>query len=136
DDPETGLRCKTRPDRLIERAQMLVDLKSTRDAREHPFARDAEQRAYWLKLALYRRALRAVDWPYQQAAIVAVESEPPYDLIPYLIQEGDVDSADREVSRLLRVYRECVDTDTWPGYATEFAELRRPAWATNDLEAA
>lgn len=132
DDPETGVRCKVRPDRLVERAGMLVDLKTTRDATHHFFAGDAERRGYFRKLALYRRALRTVGWPYGMAAVLAVESEAPHDLIPYLAQESDLDAADTELSRLLEVYRRCAAEDVWPGYTEEFRTLFRPSWGKDE----
>lgn len=138
-DADTGILCKFRPDRLIERAGLLVDIKTTRDAAPWAFPGDAERRGYFRKLAFYRRGLRALGWPYQATAIVAVESSAPYDLICYLVDEAALDSAEQEVVRLLRRYRECEETDTWPGYQTGpdgFALLARPAWAKDytDLE--
>lgn len=137
EDPETGVLCRFRPDRLVERAGMLVDIKTTRDAAPWAFPGDAERRGYFRKLAFYRRGLRALGWPYQATAIVAVESHAPYDLICYLIDETALDSAEREVVRLLRQYRQCHETDTWPGYQTGedgFATLARPGWAKDYTE--
>lgn len=137
EDPEARVLCKFRPDRLVERAGMLIDLKTTRDAAPWAFPGDAERRGYFRKLAFYRRGLRALGWPYQATAIVAVESHAPYDLICYLIDETALDSAEREVVRLLRQYRQCHETDTWPGYQTGedgFATLVRPGWAKDYTE--
>lgn len=134
DDPDTGVRCRIRPDRLVERAGMLVELKSCRNAAEYAFARDAEARGYFLKLALYRRGLRAIGWPYRASAVLAVESAAPFDPVPYLITESDLDGADHEITRLLYRFRECERDDFWPGQASEFKELRRPRWAANDEE--
>jgi hypothetical protein len=133
DDPETGVRCKIRPDRLIERAGMLVDVKTTRDAATWAFPRDAENRGYFRKMAFYRRGLRAAGWPYASAAVVAAESGAPYDLICYLLEEDDLDGAEKEVVRLLRTFRTCEEMNVWPGYAQEFQPMRRPAWAKEDF---
>lgn len=133
DDPETGVRCKARPDRLVERAGMLVDVKTSRDASPQQFPRLAENLGYFRKVAFYRRGLREVGWPYQCAAVLAIEPDAPFDLAPYLINdEQALDSAVPEIDRLLRLYRTCSDTDTWPGYAdgaAGFLTLERPSWA-------
>ena len=131
DDPETGVTCRIRPDRLVERVGMNVDIKSTRDAAEWAFPRDAENRGYFRKLAFYRRGLRSIGWPYQSTAVLAIESAAPHDLIPYLVLEEDLDSADQEITRLLERYKMCEADGVWEGYATEFLVLRRPAWAVN-----
>lgn len=136
-DPETGVLCKIRPDRLVERSGVLVEIKTTRDAAPWAFPGDAERRGYFRKLALYRRGLRALGWDYQATAIIAVESERPHDLICYLLDEEDLDAADREVSRLLRQYRTCEEVGVWPGYQSGedgFVILRRPDWAKDFTE--
>lgn len=134
DDPTTGVRCKVRPDRLIERAGMLVDIKTTFNAAPSDFANQAERLGYFRKLAFYRRGMWAVSWPYKASAVVAPESAAPHDVVCYLVEESDLDGADAEVIRLLRVFDSCVQTNTWEGYAAEFQTLRRPAWANRDGE--
>ena len=134
DDPGTGITCKARPDRLVTRAKMLVELKSTRDAAAWAFPPDAERRGYFRKLALYRRGLRAVGWDYLSTVVVAVESAPPHDLACYLVDEGSIDSAEQEVTGLLRRLQHCRGTDTWPGYGEGLRHLARPAWATKQTD--
>ena len=135
DDPETGVRCKIRPDRLVERARMLVEIKTTRDASEWRFPRDAENRGYFRKVAFYHRGLAALGWKRTATAVLAIESAAPYDMMPYLIDEEDpgLAKADEELSRLLRTLRTCTETDEWPGYEEQlFRPLRRPAYAYRD----
>lgn len=134
EDPDTGVLVRVRPDRLVERAGMYVALKTTRDATPEAFAKDAENRGYFRSFALYRRAFRAIGWPYSTTAVLAVESEPPYDAVPYLIDEADIDGAEAEVTRLLRRFKDCEAEGRWPGVATEFLTLRRPRWATQHEE--
>lgn len=137
DDPETGIRCKIRPDRLVERTRMYVAVKTARDASAWAFARDAEKRGYFRGLALYRRGLRAIGWPPQEIAVLAIEPEAPHDLNPFLTEPEDIDSADAEVTRLLLLYHTCTENDYWPGYASSesgFSILRRPEWAKKGQE--
>lgn len=136
EDPETGVVCRARPDRLVERAGMNAEIKTTRDAAEWAFPAQAENLGYFRKLAFYRRGLRTLGWPYQYTAVLAIEAEPPFDLECYLADEGATDAAletaDLEVSRLLRDYADCAKANHWPGYnrGAGFRTLRRPAWAT------
>lgn len=137
DDPETGVRCRIRPDRLVRRAGMHVALKSARAASGYAFRRDAESRGYFRSLALYRRGLQAVNWPYQHTSVLAIEPEPPHDLECWLVEEGTPDgaleTADREVTEALRDFVRCRDDDFWPGYNRgELKLLTRPGWATRD----
>lgn len=130
EDAQSGVVCKIRPDRLVERTGTLVELKSARDAAPWAFPRDAANRGYHRKLVLYRRGLCALGWPYQTSVIAAVESTPPFDVACYLVAEEELDAAEREVERLLRQYRTCVDLDLWEGYSPDFIEMKLPAWAT------
>lgn len=135
-DPITGVACKMRLDRDVPRAAVIVDLKSTRDASPHAFARQCANLGYHRKSAFYRRGCAALDRPRNGSALIAVESSPPYAVAVYLLDEGDLDRADTEIARHLNVYADCLDRDEWPGYGSEMTSLPMPGWATegNDDE--
>ncbi len=129
EEPETGVLCKIRPDRLVHRASILPDLKSTRDASPDFFFRQAETLGYWRKAAFYRRGCAALGKPLTASALIAVESAEPFGVAVYLLDEDHLRAADEEVGRLLRRFAMCATDDHWPGYGDEFQTLRRPAWA-------
>jgi hypothetical protein len=135
EDPETGLLCKARPDRLIRRAGMLVELKTTGDASHRAFAAHAARLGYHLGAAHYRRGLRVLhkagvmDYAVTASAIVAVESDAPHVVGCYLIDERDIERAEVDVVRSLHHMAACRDANEWPGYGPEFRTLRFPGWA-------
>lgn len=124
-DSETGVLGKARPD-LLAGNGILVDFKTTRDAAPWSFTRDADKLGYFRKFAWYRRALRALDWPYTCSAVVAPETAAPFDLVYYHVDETELDAEDREIDGLLRLYRTCQESGVWPGYADDFVFLTRP----------
>ncbi len=134
EDPDTEVLCKIRPDRLVERAGLSVNLKSTRDASPWVFGSDAARRGYHRREAFYRRGLAALGTECTASALVTVESAPPYSVACYLIDEEHLRIANDEVTRLLEHYRYCEAEDHWPGYGEEFLTLRLPAWATRNEE--
>ena len=134
EDPETGVLCKIRPDRLVERAHLSVNLKSTRDASPWAFGSDAARRGYHRREAFYRRGLAALETECTASALVTVESAPPYSVACYLIDEGHLRIANDEVTRLLEHFKFCEAKDYWPGYGDEFLPLRLPRWATRTEE--
>ena len=134
EDPETGVLCKVRPDRLVERANLSVNLKSTRDASPWVFGSDAARRGYHRREAFYRRGLAALGRECTASALVTVESVPPYSVACYLIDEDHLRVADTEVTRLLEHFKYCEAADYWPGYGDEFLTLRLPGWATRTEE--
>lgn len=130
EDPDTGVLCKFRPDRVVGRASLNVNLKSARDASPIGFGRAAANLGYHRREAFYRRGLRAVGVECRGSAIVAVEPDPPYAVACYLWDEEDLNAAEREVIRLLRYYATCERDNHWPAYGEEFLSLRLPKWAT------
>ena len=134
EDPETGVLCKIRPDRLVERANLSANLKSTRDASPWVFGADAARRGYHRREAFYRRGLAALGTECTASALVTVESAPPYSVACYLIDEDHLRVAGTEVTRLLDHFKYCEAADYWPGYGDEFLTLRLPGWATRTEE--
>lgn len=130
EDPDTGVLCKFRPDRVVSRARLNVNLKSARDASPIGFGRAAANLGYHRREAFYRRGLRMVGADCSGSAIIAVEPEPPYAVACYLWDEEDLEAAEHEVIRLLRYYATCERYDHWPAYGEEFLTLRLPKWAT------
>lgn len=137
-DEETGVQCKMRADYLLTPEQgsllglhfgLISDLKSTRDARG--FQRDAWNMGYHIQAAFYRRGYCAHFGVAEPPPFVflAWEKEPPYAGIPYPSGEQFLTIGDREVSRLLRLYAECNEADSWPAYSDELVWLEPPAWA-------
>lgn len=60
---------------------------------------------------------------------VAVEREPPYAVACYELDAEDLRIGRVRYRQALRVYQECVASDTWPSYPQEIRVLELPAWA-------
>ena len=83
DDPTLGLRCKSRLDFWHAERELVVDLKTTRDLDQ--FGRSAATYGYHRQAAMQLRAAVASALGARRPAhlIVAVESEPPYEVVVY-----------------------------------------------------
>ena len=129
EDPETGVLCKFRPDRVTTACArtILVDLKTCRDAGPR-FWRTIAERGYAHQAALYRRGLAKLGTACEAAVIIAVESEPPHGVGCYLLDEDDLARAHADITELLADYRECAEADEWLGYPVELHEGRVPEW--------
>ncbi len=126
-DERTGLDLKGRVDWF--NGYGLVDLKTTADVDPRWFGMTAARQGYHAQLAFYRRGLHAqqLDAP---AKILAVESEPPHDVIVYSLSEDDLAAGDREIDALLARVVECTRTNVWPGRCDgDETPLQLPAWA-------
>jgi hypothetical protein len=135
-DPEFGAVCKGRFDCLIERPDRIIvaDFKTTGDASPDAFGRDAAKFGYVFQMAFYRRAC-SVLFPGKafDAYIVAVESEDPYAVAVYSIDDDTLAVGMSEVRTKLAQYAAAVKSNKWPGYDAE-TPLVLPAWAYRQIE--
>lgn len=146
DDPETGVRCKGRWDRYVPELLdgTIMDVKTTRDARPHPFTREIVKYGYARQAALYLMGAKALGLPCEGYALLGVEKEPPFGLALYRITEatfgvipepGDVAfHMVRHVQALLRRYDACTTSGEYPGYPPEVTDVTLPSWAWSDLD--
>lgn len=128
-DPETGVECRARFDRL--NTAQAVDLKTTRgSAGPHGFAREAANYGYPIQEAHYGAVhawATGADEPLPMAFIV-VEKAPPHLVAVHYFDEITRMVA-RELAAKARVtYAECVATDTWPGYSADPYVTQVPSW--------
>jgi hypothetical protein len=137
DDEETGVRCKARVDRLVEEyGGIVLDLKTTTDARAEAFERRIFEYGYFRQLGLYQAGLAAHGLRMKHLVIAALEKERPYAVAGYRLSDGAADAGREELRKLLRTYAECQQNNHWPAYPVDIRELSLPAWAWGKLDAA
>lgn len=107
-----------------------IDLKTTQDASTDAFGRTAGKYAYYSQDAWYRDALRACfDIADPAFLFIAVEKHPPYLVNVLELDPYDVELGARRNRRAIDLYRQCRDTDTWPGYGDGVNQATLPRWA-------
>ena len=137
DDPDTGVRCKVKIDCLTyledETIPVVVDYKTTTDARTNKFVRDAAEYGYFLQAAMYTegvmRCLKLTDRP--RFIFVVQEKKPPYSLNIITVPDDTMLYGIDLMRECLGTYRECMEMDNWPGYTGAFNvenELYVPGW--------
>jgi len=136
-DRETRIPCKARVDRVGH--GFFVELKTTRSLDPHDFERTCAQLAYHGQLAFYARGLKA-NRRKTHPILIAVENEPPYDVVIYEPDEEFMWMGDEFAGDLLRKLSKCQKTQRWPGRSSGVQTLSLPGWllsqydeATSDL---
>lgn len=121
---ETGVECKGRLDALS--SEWIIDYKTTTDASTNAFTREAIRYGYDLQAAMYMDAARANGYNPKGFIFIAQEKNAPY--LINVIRAGDafLDRGRWIMMDLLQKYKECRDSDTWPGYGEN--ELILPEW--------
>jgi hypothetical protein len=135
-DPATGIRCRVRPDWLIERTGLTisVDLKTTVDASPAGVQKAIEKYAYHQQDALYCDGIHASGLaPDGVRFLFVFQQKTP----PYLVTVRELDEQARDIGRArnehaLRIYADCERTGIWPdwtGPATDIPFINLPTWA-------
>lgn len=135
-DKATGVRCRVRPDWLkqLPGLTLAVDLKTTKDANPEAVSRAIRDYSYHQQDAFYTDGIYAATGAEDVRFIFVFVSKTP----PYLITVRELTDQDRDIGRArneraLRIYAECVATDTWPdwtGPVTEIPQIGMPTWDT------
>lgn len=118
-----GVRCKGRTDALSD--DPIIDLKKVATADPHLFANAIVEYGYHIQAAAY---LRIFD--RRRFILMAVESEPPYDVVPYELDRETLMRGDRELNQLLSAYAECKKSGRYPGRSDTPKTIGLPEWAT------
>ena len=137
DDSESGVRCKARVDRLVEDfGGVVLDLKTTTDARPHAFERKVFEFGYFRQKPLYQDALWQCGIETKHCVIAAAEKEDPYAVAGYRLADGAADAGREELRKLLALYAKCEREKSWPAYPFDITEISLPRWGWDQLEAA
>jgi hypothetical protein len=133
--PRTLLKLKCRIDKLIPKLAIL-EIKTTRSIQPGRFATSCAQLAYQIQFALYADAVAAAGYGSLPFYVVAVENEPPYEVVLYEAKEEDILSFGRlQYEDALDIVAACQNYGKWPGFASEETlNLKLPDWAKPSLE--
>lgn len=135
-DEETGLLCRCRPDLWV--GDVVLDVKTTDDAREDAFRRSVEKWRYYVQAALYLDGLRqaaeqagglpdGLEVP-RYFVFGAIEKRAPYLNAAYVLDATSMDIGRREYREDLDALASAVRTDEWPGYPSEVQPISLPEW--------
>ena len=132
-DEATGLKCKCRLDRLTR--ESIIDLKTTGSVNPRIFGALAYRMGYVEQHAFYGMGA-AANGIMRVPQIIAVESEPPWDVAVLGIDDDSLYMAERKVRKLLDRVADCKRARRWPGRYPDEDLLLLPAYAYNDSDEA
>lgn len=154
DDESTGIACKARLDMVAwsPNEVIVVDIKTTKDARPAEFARQIATLDYHVQAAFYLDAAIAAhdQEPFgsllphigragkipdliSEFFFIAVENIHPFAVNVFRLHAGALDQARREINKLMEIYNTCQESGIWPGYAVDnYAGLHLPKWAQDE----
>jgi hypothetical protein len=128
-DPETGIRCKCRPDLLVS-PWLILDVKTTEDASEEAFMRSCANYRYDLSAAMYREGARHATQKSLDFVFLAVEKKPPYAVALYKASDRFLEHGDMLFRRALSTLKYCRQAASYRGYQPDgvISEIDLPRW--------
>src|SRR5438477_1003574 len=140
-DPETGVRCKARPDYLPAHGRWLVDLKTAASANPRSWRDQAYRLGYHARAAWYLDSAAAVLGQIpEEYWFVIVEKEPPY-LVSVVSFDTDGLAWGRIANRkACQRFAVSAAANEWPGYREPGQNHDRafriglPPWALYQLQ--
>lgn len=113
DDPETGIRCKGRMDKLCEHQGKFCDLKTCQDLlKAHRSFTDWN---YARQMAHYRAGYAVLTGELLTPWVCAVEKQSPYCVHTAPVDDESIEWGESEQQRLLQLIADCRERDEWPG---------------------
>jgi len=142
-DEETGLLCRCRPDLWV--GDVVIDIKTTDDAREQSFERSIEKFRYYVQAPFYldglRKAIEQSGEPLPEGLKVpkyfmfgAIEKKAPYLTAVYVLDPVSMEIGRREIGEDLSALADAIGRDDWPGYPRDIRPIGLPAWRTRQEE--
>jgi len=130
--------CRAMVDNLLFDDKEIVncDFKSTNaSAAPQPGARRIFDLGYHLQAAFYERGLRALIGDGDTRPIVSrfvmQETEPPYLLSVFEIDEEGREIGRKMAATALAFWRRCLADNVWPGYPARIVTAEIPPWAAS-----
>lgn len=135
-DPDTGIECKCRPDWLTGDGAVVLDVKTTEDARQEAFARSIVNYRYFVQAPFYIDGVGMATGAVPDLFVfIAVEKSPPYPTAMYFADQQMIEHGRAEYSRNLSTIKASRESGLWLGYPEELMPISMPRWAVTRLDA-
>ena len=129
EEVERNELARLRADRIDTAHNVLVDIKTARDASYTGFARACVEHRYHLQREWYMMGARECGHAFDEFIFLVVESGPPYGIGLYTIPQRWCQQAAAMLRSNLETYARCLELDEWPAYPHEVRDLELPAYA-------
>jgi len=135
-DPETGIDCRIRPDWHMPPCDewpngIILDLKTTDDAREQAFRRTVETFGYDLSAAMYSHGFQ-VHYQTENPPVflfLVVERDEAYGVMCYEADDELLSLGHNKYRRAIALLQECRESNQYRGYPNSIQKLKPAAWA-------
>ena len=135
-DPTTGVECRVRPDWCLPPCDafpngLIIDLKTTDDARPAAFARTCANFGYDISAAMYVDGFQLHYGTYEAPdfLFLVIERDAPFAVACYQASHDMLVNGRDKLNRSLSEFAKCQSVDIWHGYPALINPIDLPAWA-------
>lgn len=136
-DPVYGLNLRIRPDWHIAPCKefpngLIIDLKTTDDARPMAFSRTCANFSYDLSASMYREGFQAYYQTEEKPAFIflVAERNMPFNVKQYKASDLFLSVGDGRYSKAKERLAESLLIDEWDGYSTDLEDIFLPSYLT------
>ncbi len=140
-DADTGIECKAKLDFLIEPCEqfpngLIIDLKTTNNATDVEFAKSVYTFGYYNQVAFYCNAVKTIykTQDYPPFIFIPVEKSAPYECTFFASDEMMLKIGLQENTKLLNLYKSCLESNNWAGYEDKIQTIGLPSWVVNKFD--
>lgn len=124
-----GVVCRARTDWLRNDYDFVDDLKTTaRSANPTSFVKTFYDLGYDVQAAFYSRGVEALTGITPTFRFIVVEASEPHAVTVFALAPDALDLAQAKVDRAIGLWRESLEKNHWPGYATDVVHVEAPGW--------
>jgi hypothetical protein len=128
DDEVTGVRCKALIDAMTP-GLTITDCKTTRDATERGFSRQAATLAYHWQAAMYCDGWKACTGEELPYTFIVAANEPPHVVGVYRLDDAAIHAGRAQYREKLREWQRCRESGVWPALSDTLVTLELSRWA-------
>ena len=127
--------CKCRTDLEVAGANMVVDLKTSRDASPRAFSRDLFNYGYHRSKPFYMDVMCSEgSHKWEHHLFLVVENIEPFQCCVYSLDPGATELGRAENYALIEKWARCLETDTYPGLPTKIQPIDVPRYAYSQID--
>ena len=117
-------------DNYHQMAKVIVDLKTTgKNVASKQYINSIAEYNYIVQAAYYSDIAQKIDGGVHEYLLIAVETEPPFSVIMYMMDDETIQLGRRKYRSYLKKHKECLDSGNYPGYDNIIRGYSAPKWA-------
>ena len=123
-----GVLLRARPDWIRDDLSLVEDFKTASSADPAAWSKRAIEYGYDLQAVLYRMGVQMATGAFPDYRCIVVEKKAPYLVTEFRFAPDALTLAHRKVMWAIDMWRRCLDTEIWPGYASETCWVKLNPW--------